>query len=152
MSLLLFNFFKKFFSKVLQKNYEKLFAREWTVLVMAVFLVIVYVMMYILMGYTPEYLSDTLPQTIKNATGKISSNCKAIDTALYYSKMVESSFWWILSESTEQMNNTLTKSGIWLAFLFYNSLGLLGINRFIIQIIYLLSEKFDHRRIGADEG
>jgi len=138
LSLLLFNFLSKLLKATLKENYHILFAREWTINIMAIVLMGVFT--YItLNSYTPEYLASSLQQTIANAMIFASSNCEIIDTILKYIKVADSTFWWIVNESTNQTNNTLLKTVTWLIFILYNSLALLGINRFIIVSIHILS-------------
>jgi len=99
-------------------------------------------------SYTPEYLASSLQQTITNAMIFSSSNCEIIDTILKYIKVADSTFWWIVNESTNQTNNTLLKTVTWLIFILYNSLALLGINRFIIVSIHILSHSRLFKTIG----
>lgn len=144
-SILVFKSLNYLFRNTFQERYQALFAREWSIKIMAFLLIGVFI--YIsLNSYTPEYLSHSLKETVNNAIKSVSSNCEYIALILKFGKLIDSSFWWILSESTEQINNMAMKAGIWLAFLFYNSLALLGINRLILQIIYILNKKFDNKK------
>lgn len=145
LSILMFRGLSYFFQKTFQENYQKLFAREWSIRIMAFILIGVFIYLS-LNTYTPEYLTHSLKETIENARGTVSSDCRYIETFLQYAKSIDASFWWIISEGTEQVNNTVIKTGIWLAFLFYNSLAILGINRFIFQVIYMLNNLFYHKK------
>ena len=145
LSIFMFRGLYYVFQKIFQENYQKLFAREWSVRIMAVLLISVFVYLS-LNTYTPEYLTHSLKETIGKATSTVSSDCRYIEVFLQYGKSIDASFWWVVNESTEQVNNTLVKTGIWLAFLFYNSLAILGINRFIFQIIYMLNNLFDQTK------
>lgn len=143
LSVLLFRYLKHLFRDTFQERYQLIFAREWTIRIMTVLLIVVFI--YISLNeYTPVYLSHSLSETVNNATNAISSSCDAINIILKFGKTVDSSFWWVVYESTEQVNNTLIKTGIWVAFLFYNSLALLGINRLMLQVIYMLNNLFDN--------
>lgn len=145
LSVLLFRYLNHLFKNTFQERYQLIFAREWTIRIMTVLLIVVFI--YISLNeYTPVYLSHSLTETVNNATNAISSSCDAINVILKFGKTIDSSFWWVVYESAEQVNNTLIKTGIWFAFLFYNSLALLGINRLMLQIIYMLNNLFDNAR------
>jgi hypothetical protein len=145
LSALLFRTLYYLFQKTFKENYQKLFAREWSIRIMSVILIGVFVYLS-LNAYIPEYLTHSLKETIGNATATVSSECSYIERFLQYGKSIDASFWWIINESAEQIHNTVIKTGIWLAFLFYNSLAILGINRFIFQIIYILNNLFDNNK------
>ena len=137
LSLLLLGLIEKLFSEKLNQQYTLLFAREWTINIMAIILIAVF--FYIgLDEYTPAYLTGTLQETISNAQGQVSSSCDATNLILKYGKMIDGSFWWIINEGTEKINNDLVKVGIWSIFFFYNALALIGINRLIVLIIYYM--------------
>ncbi len=144
-SVLVFRYLNHLFTDTFQEKYQSLFAREWSIRIMALLLIAVFVYMS-LNTYTPEYLTHSLKETIMNASDTVSSHCVYIEKALKVGKMIDSSFWWVINESTEQMDHRVVKTSIWLAFLFYNSLALLGINRLIMQIIYLLDRGFSGRK------
>ncbi len=136
-SVLLLRFMERFFSKKIKQRYSLVFAREWSINIMAIILIAVY--FYIALNeYTPAYLTSSLGETINNAKGLVFSNCDITNLILKYAKMVDGSFWWIINESTEKTDNILVKTGVWSIFLFYNALAIIGINRFIILIIYYL--------------
>lgn len=147
-SVLVFRYLDHLFIHTFQEKYQSLFAREWSIRIMAVLLIGIFVYMG-LNTYTPEYLTHSLKETVMRASDMVSSHCVYIEKALKIGKMIDSSFWWVINESTAQMDHTVVKSTIWLAFLFYNSLALLGINRLIMQIIYLLDRGFSGRKKSA---
>lgn len=150
LSLFLFRYLNYKFKNIFQQEYQSLFAREWTIRLMAFILIIVFI--YIsLNGYTPAYLSNSLTQTVNQARDSIFSNCNVINVTLKYGKTIDSTFWWIVSESTEQVHNNLIKTVTWFVFLIYNSLALMGINRLIIQIIYMLNNIFNNKRLETNE-
>jgi len=139
LSYILFIFLSKRLKYALNEEYNLLFAREWTINIMALLLIVVFT--YITLNtYTPTYLSSSLEQTITNAMASSSSSCEIIDSILKYTKVADSTFWWIVNESTTQINNTLLKTFIWIVFILYNSLALLGINRLIIVSLYLFTK------------
>ena len=141
LSLFLFFYLDRLFGRMLHRRYRSIFAREWTIHIMGVLLIAVFLYLS-LNSYEPAYLTDSLQETILNASKSISSDCDLINRILKLGKTIDSSFWWVIHESTEQTSNSMIKAGIWVAFLLYNSLALLGINRLIIQIIYLLNTIF----------
>ncbi len=150
LSLFLFRYLNYKFKNIFQQQYQSLFAREWTIRLMAVILMVVFI--YISLNeYTPAYLTNSLQQTVNYARDSIFSNCDIINITLKYGKTIDSTFWWAVSESTAQIHNTLIKTGIWFVFLFFNSLALLGVNRLIIQIIYMLNNIFNNKRLESNE-
>ena len=148
-SLLVFRYLSHLFIHTFQEKYLSLFAREWSIRIMAFLLIGIFVYMS-LNTYTPEYLTHSLKETVMRASDMVSSHCVYIEKVLKIGKIIDSSFWWVISESTEQMDHSVVKTGIWLAFLFYNSLALLGINRLVMQIIYVLDRGFSGRKKFAE--
>ena len=110
-------------------------------------LLLVAVFIYLSLNtYLPTYLSESLQETIKNASDGVSSSCDIINYVLKFGKTIDSSFWWIIDKGTSHTDKPLLKAAVWIAFLFYNSLALLGINRLIVQIIYILDKLFGYTK------
>lgn len=142
LSVLLYKILEKSFKNMVNDDYKALFSREWTINIMAFFIIAVYVFIA-LYGYAPAYLTESLDQTIKNASNSISSSCNVINTILKFKVELESIFWWVTSNSTVDLNNPWQKVGVWMSFILFNSMAMLGINRFIIQVIYMLDKKLN---------
>ncbi|HUH43047.1 MAG TPA: hypothetical protein VLZ29_08015 [Sulfurimonas sp.] len=137
----LFRWFSQILSRTVKKNFLSLFCREWAINVSSILLLLVYV--YIsLQGYAPEYLRETLAETQLVASNTISSNCGVINYTLKVKMEIDSVFWWSFSSFAEHIDNTFLKSIAWLGFIFMNALAILGVNRFILQIIYYLDKLF----------
>jgi len=137
----IFKWFEKILSQTLKKNFLSLFSRELSINISSILLLLVYV--YIsLEGYAPEYLRETLAQTQLVASNTISSNCHAINYVLKVKIEIDSIFWWSFSSFSEHIDNTFLKSIAWLGFIFMNALAILGVNRFILQIVYYLDNIF----------
>ncbi|MFK5976036.1 MAG: hypothetical protein QM493_05975 [Sulfurovum sp.] len=129
----------KVFKSIIRDRYIEIFAREWTINISSLLLLSVYI--YILLtGYVPSYLSSSLLETIQNASNSITSHCVYIDYILRLNIELDSSFWWITSSSSQIIDTKLSKSIIWLGFIVLNSLSILGINRFIVMIVYLVNK------------
>ncbi len=129
----------KVFNSIIRDRYIEIFAREWAINISSLLLISIYI--YILLtGYIPTYLSSSLLETIQNASNSITSNCLYIDYILRLNIELDSSFWWITSNSSEIIDTSLSKSAIWLGFILLNSLAILGVNRFIVTIVYLVNK------------
>lgn len=141
--ILLYGFLNKVFEQTLKDNYRSIFVREWAFNISALFLVISYIYLEFEYGYLPSYLSDTLSTTIINASNSYESSCKYINYVLKVKIEIDSFFWWMISENSDYFSNEVIKSGIWFGFLFFNSLALLGVSKFIVQTAYLLDRLFN---------
>lgn len=137
----IFRWFKKILSKTVKESFLRLFSREWAINISSALLLLVYI--YIsLQGYAPEYLRETLAETQLVASNTISSNCNIINYTLKIKMEIDSLFWWSFSSFAEHIDNTFFKSIAWLGFIFINALAILGVNRFILQIVYYLDKIF----------
>ncbi len=131
---------------MLQPSYHALFAREWTINLMALLIIPIFV--YItLNGYTPLYLDEGLEQTIQNASIAVSSSCEVTQSLLRWMKEIDAALWWLVSNSAKSIEPLWLKVGIWLSFIIYNSLVLLGINRLIIHVIYFIDRLFKRKEL-----
>ncbi len=139
-SVMIYKYLTNIFSSMIKGNYKKIFAREWAINIMAaVFIVVfVYTSFY---GYEPAYLRNGLSETMTIASHSISSSCEFLNYVLKLQKEIDSVYWWIVHSSSENMENATLKFIMWIIFLLMNSLAILGVNRFIMQIIYLLDKK-----------
>ena len=144
LAVMLYNFFDHLFINTIQKSYRGLMAREWTINITAPLLIIV-VLYLSYEGYTPEYLSATLGESVSNASNSISSDCTVISVFLKLQKEIDAAFWWIVINSDEQIEYRPLKVGSWFVFLFFNSLAILGINRFMVQVVYQVDKIFQRK-------
>ena len=129
----------KVLRNTVKENYLSIFSRESTINISSLILLIVYIYLFV-NGYEPLYLSDNLRETMENASSSISSSCSTIDVVLRVKVELDSLFWWLTSQSAEKASNELTSLLIWLIFIFINSLAILGLNRYMAQIVYLLDK------------
>jgi len=136
-----YRYFHYLFRDTVKENYLSLFAREWAVNISSVFLIAVFIYLT-LYSYEPTYLQQTLSQTIIVASNSVASSCEITSYILKLKIELDSIFWWIASNSTDALDNKLTKLAIWVIFLLINTLAILGINRLIAQIAYLIDTKF----------
>lgn len=137
----IFKWFSKLLSLTVKENFLSLFSREWTINISSVVLLFVY--MYISFeGYAPEYLRETLKETQIVASNTISSSCNIVNYILKVKVEIDSMFWWSFSSFADHINNTFLKFIAWFGFIFINGLAILGVNRFILQIIYYLDKIF----------
>lgn len=133
----IYKFFIKRFSNMINEKHLKIFAREITIKITAIILLFLYGV-YFIYGYEPSYLKDTLELTIQEATNSIHSNCAVIDLVLRVQAEIDSTILFFLKATTNSIENKDTNNLIWVGFIVLNSLSILGLNRFIIQIIYLV--------------
>ncbi|MEA3387171.1 MAG: hypothetical protein U9Q66_02020 [Patescibacteria group bacterium] len=144
LSTLLYKYLYTKLAKTVKPSYQALFAREWTINITTPIIIIVYV--YIMVNdFEPSYLKDSLEATWRVASSSISSSCEIINYFLKLQREVDSIFWWITDKGTENIENRILNIGIWLSFLLMNSFAILGVNRFIAQVIYLVDKIFNRR-------
>jgi hypothetical protein len=140
----------KLFDGTINKRYTALFAREWTIRLSTILLLGVYVYM-MLNGYEPLYLRESLHETIRTASSSIHSQCSYIDTILRLKVELDSTFWWITSNASALMKSEALKTLIWVSFISINSIALLGLNRFIVQIVYGVDKIFNSKRMSHEK-
>lgn len=129
-------------------SYRGLLAREWTINISSIVLVFVAVYVYY-NGYEPTYLRAGLEESIINASNSISSNCALVESILKVERETDALFWWLITNSSGHIESSALKLGAWILFLLFNSLAILGINRFIIQVVYILNIIF--KRSGDEK-
>lgn len=130
----------KMLKNTVSHKYLLLISREITILVSTVLSIVVYA--YIVFhSPLPEYLRSDFLETIRNATNLVNSQCVFTDYVLRLKSELDGSLWWIVKSATDNIDGELIKFLIYGWIILLNSLILFGINRFIMQIIYL-SEKY----------
>ena len=139
--IIIYKFLLHILRDSIKDKYIEIISREWTIRVSSIILLSVYIYIFI-NGYRPDYLSDSLMQTIKQASNSIYSDCRYIDYILRIHIELDSSFWWITTHSSEVVKDTIIQNIIWLSFISINALAILGINRFIVQVVYFLDRLF----------
>ena len=117
-------------------SYLLVFAREIAILISTILSMAVYFYI-ILHSPTPEYLVSDFIETVRNASRLVDSKCIYMDYALRIKSELDGSFWWIIKYTADQIDSVFYRALIYTIFILYNSLILFGVNRFIIQIIYL---------------
>jgi len=68
-----------------------------------------------------------------------------LEHALKLQKESDSIFWWMVEKGSGIVSNKAIEISIWLSFLLINSLAILGVNRFILEIIYIIDKIFTKR-------
>jgi len=138
--VLMFYIYKVFlnlFRKIINEKYCEIIIREICIKIGAVFLLLLYIS-YFLYVNEPNYIKESLELTINKATNSISSNCLIVDFIVRLQAEAESTFWFLLKNSTNLINDTLTNNFIWISFIIINALSIIGLNRFIFQVIYIV--------------
>jgi len=133
-------------SHTIKKDYLPIFAKEWTINISSLLLIMVFIYLTLYQGYVPAYLTDNLQQTISNASNTMHSDCYLSRIILKLKIEIDGLFWWLVSQNAEYFNDQTIKMTLWLLFIFINSLALSGLNRFIVQIIYLIDKLFNRNK------
>ncbi len=137
--VLIYKALLKLFCKTITDRYILIFAREWSINISTVFLLLAFV--YISLNtYEPSYLSDNLQDTISKASHSIGSQCPYIDTVLRIKIELDSTFWWLTDRATYFIKDEMLNSIVWVVFIIINSIALLGLNRFIAQIVHSVNK------------
>ena len=146
LSIIVFAVLNKVLRNTIHEKFLNIFTRELTINIAAFIFFIVYLYLTI-NGYEPEYIVEgkSLQETITFATNSISSECLYIDTILRFKIEVDSSFWWLMNNEVVSKAEDRVKVLIWLIFMIIKALVIVGINRFIVQIIYLLNLIFKEK-------
>ncbi len=147
LAILLFRLFDHLLYGTVKDSYRRLVAREWSINISSIVLVSVSLYIYY-NGYEPTYLRDGLRESIITASNEVSSNCIWVESALKVEREVDALFWWVITNSSDYIESSMLKFGAWILFLLFNSLAILGINRFIVQVVYIV----DHIFRGDDNG
>jgi len=133
---LLYRWLGRLFEGVFKDGYRQLLAREWAINLTALMLIgIVFYAAY--EGDVPRYILPDLDASIRAATNSIGSACGPSDTALRFHREIEAVSWWFMTKESEMVGSDLLRLGSWILFLLYNSMAVLGINRFIAQVVYM---------------
>ncbi len=135
----IYNYLLNSFSKIINEKHLEIFAREITVKISALVLLIVYIFIYI-NGYDPEYLESTIEETLYSATNSMSSNCTYIDAILRIKTEIEVYMWFYTKEFDALNSNQNLRVISWIGFIFFNVISILGLNRLIVQIVYLTTK------------
>jgi hypothetical protein len=148
--IIVFKFLNKQLASSIHTKYLSLFSREMTIKISMLLLFFAYI--YIVFnGYTPTYLRETLEETIRIATNSIHSQCYIVDYVLRLKTELDAWFWWSFFATSDAMGNGILKYSMWIGFITVNGLAILGINRFIVQIVYILNIMFGIKQKDADE-
>lgn len=127
----------------IKSDYLYIFSRGFTIFFSSVIFFLVYTFIFI-HGYEPSYLRESFDETLFVASNSIGSACSFIDIFLRFNRETDGFFWWVMSSSSQNIQDTSLKSSIWIGFVIVHGLAIMGINRFIVQIIhtfYKLLEK-----------
>ncbi len=134
-------FILNLFSEIVNDTQVEIFSREITSKITAVLLFGVYMFIFI-NSYEPEYLKETLEETLSVATNSISSNCMYIDTILRIKIEIDAQLWFYMTSLDNELGNKNLKIISWVIFIIFNTMSILGLNRLIIQIIYIANKNF----------
>lgn len=126
------------FRGTVRHKYLFLFSKEIAINISAVLSVFGYFFI-LLNSQQPSYLSEDLYETIQKASNMISSQCIYLDYILRLKSELDSIALWFVHTSITEVDKQLYRSTILVLFSMINALGILGINRFIMQIIYIQS-------------
>jgi len=122
---------------IIKEPYNRIFAKEWSGYIMLLMIIPIFIYST-LNGYLPLYLDSNLEQTMLNSLTTISSSCNGIDYFLKSLREIDAILWWLILNSTTNIEPIWLKWFIWIGFIIYNSLTLVGINRLIIETIHIM--------------
>lgn len=138
--LFLFRGLTRLFRNGVKEEYLALFAREWSINLSALFLIgALFYTIY--QGDVPAYVRTGLADTVRMATNSVGSACFVTDTVLRFNKELEAVSWWFMTHESAVVTSEAVRVTGWFAFLLFNSLAVLGVNRFIAQTIYLIEDR-----------
>ncbi len=140
---LIFIYLNRLLSSTVKLKYLYILSREITITISSIFLFAVYLYLG-LYGYEPLYLQESLTQTIKSASNIMGSDCYYIDYVLRLKSELDGWMWWMITKSSLTIQNGFVNVIIWIVFMIVNAFAIVGINRFIVQIVYMLDEIFEH--------
>lgn len=141
-TILIFKLYKyllSFFSGIVNDKHLQIFAREITTNISAFILLCIYIVIYI-NDYEPEYLKSTLGETLNFASNSVSSKCSYIDFILKLKIEIEAYIWFYMKEFNVLDTNKNLKELAWIGFIVFNVLSILGLNRLIVQVVYLVNK------------
>lgn len=136
---LMYNFIRERLLYTIKDNHLMIFSRELTINISSIILFLAYAYFFIT-GPEPTYLQPTFDATLQEASKLYNSNCEMIAYFLKLKIEIDASFWWIINFATENINNKLISNTILILFIIINSLAIIGFNRFLIQVVYLVDK------------
>lgn len=125
-------------TSIIKEPYNRIFAKEWSGYIMLLIIIPTFIYSS-LNGYLPLYLDNNLEQTMINSLTTISSSCNSIDYILKSLREIDAILWWLILNSTTNIEPIWLKWFIWIGFIIYNSLTLLGINRLIVEVVHIVN-------------
>jgi len=146
--LLLYQWFQYMLRNSITQEYRRLLAREWSLSV-SILLLLCFTIYIYYNGYEPLYLDSRLEVSMINASNMMVSECSFLEMLLKLHKESDALFWWVVVNGSEYIEYKLLKIGIWILFLVINSLAILGINRFIMQVIYIVEKIFQPKLVES---
>jgi len=146
LSLILYRTILYLSATIITPSHQKLFAREWTINGMTL-LILPFFIYLALNSYAPEYLKESFIETINSASNRVYSKCEITQKLLIWNREVDAGLWWLVYSSASYAKALWLKSGIWISFIIYNSIAILGINRLIVQVIYLIDILFQRKKL-----
>ena len=147
--LFLYRWLNRKFGGLLKEPFRPMVAREWAINISGIFLVCGY--MLILFNSEPSYMAETLKETKINATSSVGSECHYIDWFMRVKTELDSIYWWITIYQTDQMDKGFMKIIVWIGFVMINAMGVLGLNRFLSEIIYLGDRFFSIKEVKHEQ-
>lgn len=141
LTVFIFKFLQNKFKNILKKDYSSIVAREWTINISSILLIIVYIYLAYT-GYIPEYLKDTLSETIREASSLFNSDCVLSNLFLKIKAEIDASMWYFMIHGAKNLTNDSQQYIAWIIFFLFNSFVVLSISRFIVQVVYLLDMLF----------
>jgi len=142
--ILIFSYLNRLLIHTVKSKYLYILSREITITISSIFLFAVYLYLS-LYAYEPVYLQESLTKTIKSASNIMGSDCYYLDYVLRLKSELDGWMWWMITKSSSTIQNGFVNVIVWIVFMIVNAFAIVGINRFIVQIVYMLNEMFANR-------
>lgn len=126
-------------ANIINERQKRIFSREITIKISSIILFISY-SLYFMYEYEPLYLKDTIEATLLEATKSVGSNCTFIDYIVRFQVEIDATILYITKMASSTVNTNDMNNMIWIFFITMNAMSILGLNRFIIQIIYMIDK------------
>lgn len=140
-----------YFSKVINQEHLEIFTKELSIKISSFVLLFIFMLSFIY-SYEPNYLSNSLEESLQLATNSLSSKCIYLDYILRLKVELDTYFWFFAKQSSQILQyQEIKKTLVWIVFIVVNAISILGLSRFIVQIISLSSKIEDTKENKTDE-
>ncbi len=116
-----------------EKSISPFIIKNMTAWINSIFLTILF-FIFSLYQTPPEYIHDSLIQTVNASISKSFSQCEYINLLLSYIKYIQSIQWWFILKFSLTDIKSYIKEMVWIIFLIGNYLSILAFSKYILEI------------------